>query len=218
MLINNFIYKVKGKEYPVVITYKRIKNIIMRFKDDTFYVSAPRLTLKISIVNALNKHALKMINKRGGVDHKVGFTDEHIYLFGHKVAINKNGGEINFSNGEVIKYKSLDDLERKLKKFFLPLITQRVRYYEQQMCVPSYKVTVKKMSSRLGSNSRKTNSLHFAFNLIHYRFEVIDSVVVHELAHIVHFDHSKNFYNVVYKYCPNYKKYTKIIKEYRFDE
>ena len=50
--------------------------------------------------------------------------------------------------------------------------------------------------------SKKT--LTFSFVLIHYSKEVIDSVVIHELAHDLFFDHSSNFYNVVYNYCPNY--------------
>ena len=34
--------------------------------------------------------------------------------------------------------------------------------------------------------------------------EIIDSVIIHELAHHFVYDHSDNFYKVVYKYCPNY--------------
>ena len=218
MRTNNFIYKVNGQEYQVFITYKRVKNITFTYKSDGFHISCPTFTLKTQIIKGLDKYASQMILKAEKNKKILPFTDEHVYIFGRKVNISLSGGEINFSNGEQIKYLSKIDLEKKLKKFFLPLITQRVRYWEQQMCLPSYKVRVQKMTSRLGSNSRRTNTLNFAFNLIHFRFEVIDTVVIHELAHIVHFDHSKNFYNVVYKYCPNYKKLQKTIKEGRYDD
>ena len=36
--------------------------------------------------------------------------------------------------------------------------------------------------------------------------EVITYIIVHELSHILEFNHSKNFYDVVSKYCPNYKQ------------
>ena len=61
------------------------------------------------------------------------------------------------------------------------------------------------MKTRLGSNSRKTNKLAFSLSLVHYSKDIIDSVIVHELAHYYEFNHSFKFYNIVYKYCPNYK-------------
>ena len=67
-----------------------------------------------------------------------------------------------------------------------------------------YRVRTAKLKSRYGSNSRRTHKLSFASSLIHYPVEVIDSVVVHELAHHFVFDHSKSFYNVVLRYCPAY--------------
>ena len=77
------------------------------------------------------------------------------------------------------------------------------------MTLPLYKVTLKDMRTRFGSNSKHTKTLHFAYVLIHYSFDIIDSVIVHELAHILVYDHSKKFYDVVYKYCPDYDIYRK---------
>lgn len=211
MAINNFIYKVKDREYPVIIHYKRVKNVIFRFKDNAFHISCPIFTLKSQIIKGLDKYGEKL--SKIETKREDGFTDEHLYLFGHKINLTLPVGEINFSNGEKIKYKSKEDLERKLKKFYLPYLTQRVRYWEGVMNLPSYKVRLSKMSTRLGSNSRKTKTLNFAFCLMHFSFEVVDSVIIHELAHIVHFDHSKKFYDVVYKYCPNYKILNKKIKD-----
>ena len=69
---------------------------------------------------------------------------------------------------------------------------------------PSYRITIRKMTSRYGSNSKTSKHITFATILLHYSLPIIDSVVVHELAHIEVFDHSKKFYDVVYKYCPDY--------------
>ena len=76
-----------------------------------------------------------------------------------------------------------------------------------------YKVKIKEMKSRLGSNSKATNTLNFTSKLIHFSKDAIDSVIIHELAHYFYFDHSKNFYDVVYKYCPNYDKLNKEFKQ-----
>ena len=85
-------------------------------------------------------------------------------------------------------------------------MTKRTRYYEKVMDIEKpYKVRVKNMSSRYGSNSSQTHAVSYAMILMHYTVDVIDSVVVHELAHDKVKNHSKKFYDVVYKYCPNYK-------------
>ena len=45
-----------------------------------------------------------------------------------------------------------------------------------------------------------------------YPDEAIDYVVVHELAHIKHRNHSAQFYNLIEKYLPDYKTREKILK------
>ena len=81
-----------------------------------------------------------------------------------------------------------------------------------------YKVRVQKMRSRFGSNSKHTKTLNFSTILLHYSLAIIDSVVVHELAHCFVYNHSKDFYNVVYKYCPNYKLVQAKLKKGIFHE
>ncbi|MCH5315350.1 MAG: M48 family metallopeptidase [Eubacterium sp.] len=45
-----------------------------------------------------------------------------------------------------------------------------------------------------------------------YPPEAVDYVVVHELAHIKHHNHSKSFYNLIEKYMPDYKQREKLLK------
>lgn len=44
----------------------------------------------------------------------------------------------------------------------------------------------------------------------------IDYVIIHELVHFIHFDHSKNYWNVVEKMCPDYKSERKWLKKNGF--
>ena len=55
----------------------------------------------------------------------------------------------------------------------------------------------------------------YCFNskLIEYDYDKIDYVIVHELSHIIHFNHSKNFWELVGKYCKDYKKIRRELKE-----
>lgn len=201
--MQNFFYKVNDKEYEVVIVPKKIKNIHYRFREGKFFVSCRSTTLKSQVVRGLDRFAETLI-KRSAKEEPIG--EDYIYLFGEKYIINQSG-KMRFEGYPEINYKNHEDLLKKLRPIFLSILTSRVRYYERQMGLPSYSVSIRKMTSRYGSNSRRTKNLNFAFLLIHYSYSIIDSVIVHELAHIEVFNHSKEFYDVVYKYCPDYKKH-----------
>ena len=205
--MNNFLYRVNDREYEVEIIYKRIKNVHYRFKDGKFVISCNRYTTKGFIVKGLDKYAESLI-KRSTKPEPI--NDNSIYIFGNKYDLSYPG-KMTFDGTKVITFKDKDELFKKLKPIFLDIITKRVRYYEDLMKVPIYKVYVKNMKSRYGSNSKYTKRLSFALSLIHYSMPIIDSVVVHELAHILVYDHSKKFYDVVYKYCPDYDKYRKML-------
>ncbi len=201
--MNNFFYKVNDQEYEVVVTTKRIKNVHYRYKNGKFYVSCNRFTSQKFIQKGLDKFALKLI-KSGSQIPPIG--EDYLYLFGHRYDL-VYPGRILINGYPEIKFNNQEQLEKKLRPIFLDFIIKRVRYYQKEMGVPEYKVGVRKMSTRYGSNSKKTKHLNFALVLIHYSVPIIDSVVVHELAHIKEFNHSKKFYDVVYKYCPDYDKY-----------
>jgi len=64
---------------------------------------------------------------------------------------------------------------------------------------------------RWGSCSVKGN-LNFTWRLIMAPLQVIDYVVVHELVHIKEKNHSKNFWNHVSSYLPDYKQKRKELK------
>lgn len=201
--MQDFIYKVGDKEYPVRIINKRIKNIHYRFIDGSFVISCSAFTPKYVIVKGLDKFGASLIKR--SVKENPAEGEDYIYLYGVKVPI-KESGEINFSNGEKIVYKSKNDLKKKIKEQFLKIITNRTKYYANLMDLPLYSVKVRDMKTRYGSNSRQSKTIHYSLILVHYSFEIIDSVIIHELAHIMVPNHSEAFYNVVYKYCPKYKE------------
>ena len=204
--MKNFIYKVNDKEYEVVIIHKRVKNVTVRFKDEKFVVSCPYYTNKFLVVPLLDKYAENLI-KRSTKPSPV--SENGIYLFGQFNELSYPG--VLHLGTKEISFKDNEDLMTKLKPIFKDYVEQRVRYYEKQMNVESYEVRVQNMKTRFGSNSKHTKTLNFSMSLIHFDPEVIDSVVVHELAHILVFNHSKQFYDVVYRYCPDYPKYRKML-------
>ena len=62
----------------------------------------------------------------------------------------------------------------------------------------------------LNNITRKIVTLNL--ELIKLDIKYLDYVIVHELSHLIYPNHSKDFWNVVSKYCPNYKIYRKEMK------
>lgn len=83
-------------------------------------------------------------------------------------------------------------------------ITQRTATLAEKMKVSYISLQFKTMKTRWGSCSSRGN-LNFNWKLVHFPPNIIDSVIVHELAHRTHMNHSVQFWNTVEKYDPEYR-------------
>lgn len=108
-----------------------------------------------------------------------------------------------YSANELKKYLFL-----KAKK----IIPKRVEQIADKMGLKYNVVRVKEQKTRWGSCSVKKN-LNFNWKLILADPLIMDSIIVHELAHLVHLNHGKQFYELVEKYSPNYKLHIKKLKK-----
>ena len=209
----SFIFEYQNKQYPVIVTYKNIRKTFFRYRDGAFYVSCSIFTTLNQIKKGLERFAPELIT----YGDKHIFTVDNAYLFGHKLVVSESGGIIKFTDGSSLKYLDLEDLEDKLKQIYKDYMIQRTHYYESLMGVDiSYKVRFRKMSSRYGSNSLRTHSICYMDDLYPYSSDILDSLIVHELAHHFVHNHSKAFYAIVYKYCPNYNKDNRKLKRRQF--
>lgn len=100
-------------------------------------------------------------------------------------------------------------LWRRQAKAVLP---ERVAYWAARMGVEPAGVTITAARTRFGSCSGK-NQLSFSLYLMDYPAEAIEYVVVHELAHIRHHDHSPAFYKEVARYLPDWRARRALLKK-----
>lgn len=111
------------------------------------------------------------------------------------------------------KKKSMKEYSDEEIKFLrnkaLEIIPPKVKYYANIMQVEPTSVKINSAKKRYGSCS-STNSLNFSLYLMDKDERFIDYVVVHELAHIVHHNHSKDFYNFIEQFMPDYKERMKL--------
>ena len=135
------------------------------------------------------------------------------FLRMNRVWIDKHVHEAkeNFKAEEQIPKLTREEL-MKLALLAKEVIPGRVEYYAGLIGVTYGRITIRAQKTRWGSCSAKGN-LNFNCLLMAAPPEVLDSVVVHELCHRKHMDHSKEFYEEIYKVYPDYKRYHKWLKE-----
>ena len=92
------------------------------------------------------------------------------------------------------------------------IIPPRVQYYAAIIGVEYNRIAIRHQKTKWGSCSGKKN-LNFNCLLLLTPTEVMDSVIVHELCHLKHMNHSKAFYQEVLRVCPNYKQYDRWLKQ-----
>ena len=75
------------------------------------------------------------------------------------------------------------------------------------------KIEIRRMKTRWGSCIPACNKVIFNLNLIKTPMCCIEYVVLHELSHFKHQNHSKNFYNFITIFMPDWKERKKILDE-----
>lgn len=92
-------------------------------------------------------------------------------------------------------------------------IPGRIDHYAPLIRVRPGRITIRNQKTRWGSCSSKGN-LNFNCLLMLTPPEVIDSVVVHELCHMKVMNHSRRFYDEVYRVYPEYDKWHRWLKDH----
>jgi predicted metal-dependent hydrolase len=146
-----------------------------------------------------------------------------IYLFAEQYSIQLQLGTsgetiVDTPLKKVIVPAKQEKIQRKtlylsLKAFLKKYVERKTAFYAELMGNLTYnKVRIKYAKSLWGSCS-STGNLSFNVRLIHYPPAVIDYVIVHELAHLVHRNHSKDFWNYVEQFYPTYKKARGVLRK-----
>lgn len=213
---------VQCRKYPITYTLvtKQVKNINMRIssKGEVVVSANPFVPMdKIddfvsSKVSWIVKHQKSMQER----SQKSMIDDKHIVLFGNSLKIRKTTGKYNHVSYDkdtlYVQCKEQADPEKVIRQFldklcrdvFLDIATLTFRSLSNyHLEFPDVKI--RDMKSRWGSCTPAKNSITLNRKLIHYPFEFIEYVVLHEFVHFIQPNHSKAFYNIIENYMPDYK-------------
>lgn len=164
----------------------------------------------------------KQLQKVSSVQTLHVILEDEILLFGEIFSIDIDEAKELRESLQKVKISNKHGVElcyeRFYKNYAFSYITQRAIYFAQVMQLRYSDLKFKKMRSRWGSCNSK-GVIVFNTELIKLDKKLIDFIVVHELAHLKHMNHSKEFHALVSSYIPEAKTLTQKLKRlhtYRF--
>lgn len=190
-MIEEFKVKINSEIYKVILRKKDSnKHVYLRVKDkDLLEISSNRYFSKLDAVELINRQKEYFIKKQK-------YENSYLY-FGER--FEKNELKID-----------LDILYKNEAKKIIPILVEK---FSKQMNLFPTSIKYRKNKRTWGSCNYK-NGLNFNILLVQFPLEVIEYIVIHELAHIKHKNHSKAFWSLVSKYCSDYIRREKVLKSF----
>ncbi len=183
------------KTYLVEVRQKKMKSMTLRYREGKYRLSAP-MQLSVSDIQKWLKSLDEAVWQRLKRNVKVKQGRDFVYIFGQRYDIcHRPLGikQVSLKKGRLYIYATLP--EQCLEQYF----------YRQGYCqiLPEFKLA--KLKSCYGECFYKKKLLKFSSFLIHEPQQVIDSIIIHELAHLLYPNHSKDFYTWVYAHDDLYQ-------------
>lgn len=197
--------------------HARARNLKISINPDGgVIVTCPRLTPKFVIDRFVRDHANWITTHQAKMQKNRLAPTDQILLFGKALQVEVSN-VLKGKVGVLIETEKLivtpisdtkDSITKAIQRFFKRTaqshILERLEILAQQMNITFRQVAFKTQKTRWGSCSSQGN-LNFNWRLIHAPREIIDYVIIHELAHRVHMDHSTAFWKLVEKFDPEYR-------------
>jgi len=209
-------YELDGTLYDVIINKKNNKNLYVRVKDDmNIHVSCNYFTTKGMIEKVLNENKESLRKMVNNIKKKNQNSGKFFYLGKSYDIIYKEDIRETIVQNDTIITQNDKTFNKWYKEEIIRVFDERYVYvfnrFKENIKSPILKI--RDMKTRWGVYNRLKHTITLNSKLIEFDIEKIDYVILHELSHIIHFNHSKSFWNLVGKYCNNYKEIRKEMRE-----
>lgn len=163
-----------------------------------------------------------IVTKKKALDLQNWWQKKQLFYLGEERKIilqrGRNEGISVVSTGLIVTRETICD-EVNVQKYIEKWLTEKVRVlvtelsdkYCKLLGCDYNKIYIRKQRTRWGSCSAKGN-LSFNSRLICAPIGCIEYVVLHEIMHLIHFNHSKQFWDAIEAVMPEYKRYQNILK------
>ncbi|MEG2788577.1 MAG: SprT family zinc-dependent metalloprotease [Romboutsia sp.] len=226
----------KNKEISFNIIYRKRKTMSLEIKPDgTINVLSPNGVDKNFIIDRVKDKGDWIIKKLEELEDKSmskisrNYKDGEVFMYFGKeyqlsINIDKSLDRVKvfIKNEKLLVNTNTDNkelIQQSLKLWYadetLDVVKKRIDYYKKYFKDNITAIKIKDQKTRWASCTYK-NEILFNLRCSMAPIEIIDYIVVHEMCHMEHRNHSKCFYNAVGKVLPDYKQRIKWLKENGF--
>ena len=208
---------IDGNLYEIVIERKvGNRNTYIRVKKDMkVHVTTNTFTTNKMIEKLINDNYDKIVKMFEVQEKKKENNDGFFYLGKKYDIVYASYCDISFGEEKVFINKNLDIdkwYKNQAKKLFLERLDYQYSKFSRRIPYPTLRI--RKMTSRWGVCNIRLKTLTLNLELIKRDTKYLDYVIVHELSHLIHGDHSSDFWKLVGENMPDYKKYREEMKEF----
>lgn len=239
-------FNYENRVLDVDVIYKKRKNISIKIiPKDKIQIIAPNKVSREVLENTIDKNSKWIVSKLNKFKHmedcflKRDYVDGEVYYYkgrpyNLKIIKDKNTHNEKKYNYISIKDENIEirtnnwkkeDLKESLKKWYKlqseEVVMDRLDYLRKESEIfakiqPNL-IKVKEQKKIWGSCNLYKN-IYINSKISMLPVEAIDYILVHEFCHILHMNHSKDFYKSVEEIMPNYKEIVKWMKvnNYKF--
>ena len=209
----------------------RKRTISLQVKDNKLIVKAPRTASRQSLDDLIQrkqswikKRAILNVEERKLRNRKF-IDNEKFYFKGNEYRLSLILGgkeEVKISEGFLIvtckddRAMGSKDVKTFIEDWYVrestKILNTRTYEFAKKMKVEPSAITVKNYASKWGSCTA-SNKISYNWRIIMAPDCIVDYLIIHELCHIIEHNHSKNFWYQVGKYCEDFKKKRKWLRE-----
>ena len=206
--MNEIIFKDLSVEH---ICKPRLKNSYISVQHESkIILKTPRVSKQFIDKLLLDKESWirkQLFKLSQNIPQKINIEDE-LLLFGEIYSIDIDEAEYLRNKLQRVRKNSKENILKCYDNFYkhysFEYLSPRVEFFAKKMDLKFSNLKFRKMKSRWGSCSG-TRTITLNCELMKVKKELIDYVIVHELAHLVHMNHSKDFHSLVEIYLPSSK-------------
>lgn len=205
------------------LEYREQKNIVLKIREGKIFITAPKYSFKWEIEQLIYRNISKIQIFQNNYEQQskydlfsskpwIKIFDEFIYI-----SLTSENIHTKMIQKTIYMHDYLNNDEQ-LKRIYLFLIREyknwfinRSNKWSQKMNLDFKNLSLKVMKTKWGACYPTTKKLLFNPKLLHFSPEIIDYVIVHELSHLEHPNHSRQFWNNIKKYLPNYSDIKSIL-------
>ena len=221
-------FKLNEKIYPIKVLFTNNRNIYFEKKDNIFILKINKLTSLDSLYlkEFMEKSIKSFLTKKDLPSMEINEQEQYFYYLGNKIFYELNDSSILFNiDNEIIELRKTKSA--KPSKIIWNFLNEKLLLILDELVVKNiplifpklkkYELKVLNKKSAWGTNYVNKALITFSKYLILFNINIIEYVVIHELVHFLHQNHSKKFWQKINLFCLNHKEKIKALNEHIFD-